>query len=81
MVSEPKAMSKILHFFASIIGFAVFAFIFYLVFRPDKRMMIGIGAVVAGIVLIVVFVGLIGRIREKLEEKRRTKPYKDRTVE
>ena len=71
-------MSKIKQFLTTLIGFAAFAFIFYLVFRPDKEMMIGIGAVVAGIILIVLVIGLIGRIREKMEEKRRTQHYKDR---
>jgi len=69
-------MSKIKQFLTTIIGFAAFVFVFYLVFRPDKRMMIGIGTVIDGIILIVLFVGLIGRIREKMEEKRRKKPYK-----
>ena len=72
-------MSKIKQFLTTIIGFAAFAFVFYLVFRPEKRMMIGIGAVVAGIILIVLVVGLIGRIKDKAEEKRRMKPYKERT--
>jgi peptidoglycan/LPS O-acetylase OafA/YrhL len=68
-------MIKIRQFFATLIGFGAFAFVFYLVFGDDMRFMIGLGAVVVGIILIVVIVGLIGRIKDKAEEKRRMKPF------
>jgi len=71
-------MSKIKQFLTSLIGFAAFGFIFYLVFRPDQRMMIRIGVVLLAIILLVLFVGLIGRIKDRAEEKRRTKHYKPR---
>lgn len=72
-------MSKIKQFLTTLIGFAAFAFVFYLVFRPDQRMMIRIGAVLAAIILLVLLVGLIGRIKDRAEEKRRTRPYKPKT--
>jgi hypothetical protein len=72
-------MSKILQFLTTLIGFAAFGFIFYLVFRPDQRMMIRIGAVIGAIILLVLLFGLIGRIKDRAEEKRRKKPYKPKT--
>jgi len=70
-------MNNLRQFFATLLGFAVFAFVFYLVFKEDLRFMIGLGAIAVAIILIVLIAGLIGRIKDRAEEKRRMKPFKD----
>jgi hypothetical protein len=64
-------MNKIRQVFSTIIGFGVFGFIFYLVFRNDPRFMIVLGVGVGALFLIVLLIGLIGRIRDNIKEKKR----------
>ena len=68
-------IDKIRQLFLSIIGVAAFGFVFYLVFKDDRRFMIGLAAVVVGLILIVLLIGLIGRIRDSQVEKKRRKPF------
>jgi len=69
-------MDKIRQVFLTLIGIGAFGFVFYLVFREHTDFMIGFAAVVVGLILIVLLVGLIGRIKDKAVEKKRTKPFK-----
>ena len=71
-------MDKIRQVFLSIIGFAVFGFVFYLVFKEYRILMIGSLALVAGIILIFLLLDLIGRIRDKQAEKKRRQPFDPR---
>ena len=68
-------IDKIRQLFLSIIGIGAIGFVFYLVFKEDKRFMIGLLAVVVGLILIVLLIGLIGRIRDNAQEKKRKKPF------
>ncbi len=72
-------MEKIRQFFLSVIGFAVFGFVFYLVFRDDQRFMIIFLISLGGLTLIVLLVGVILKIADKLEEKKRRRPYHPKT--
>ena len=69
-------MDRIRQIFLSIIGIGAFVFIFYLVFKEDQRFMIGFGIIIAGLILIALIVGLIWRIMDKREEKKRTRRFK-----
>ena len=66
---------RIRQFFLSILGIATFAFIFYLVFRENQRFMIIFLISLAGLVIIILIVGLILRLKDNMEEKRRTKQF------
>ena len=66
---------RIRQFFLSILGIATFAFIFYLVFQENQRFMIIFLASLAGLGLIVLIVGLILRVKDNVDERKRTKPY------
>jgi len=68
-------IDKLRQLFLSIIGIGALGFVFYLVFKDDKEFMIGLLAVVVGLILIVLLIGLIGRIRDKAQEKKRKKPF------
>ncbi len=68
-------MEKIRQFFLSVIGFAVFGFVFYLVFREDKRFMIIFLISLGGLFLVVLLVGVILKIVDTLEERKRRRPY------
>ena len=68
-------MDRIRQVFFSLIGIGAFGFVFYLVFRDYQRFMIRFAVVVAGLILIVLLIGLIGRIRDKAVEKKRRKPF------
>ena len=68
-------IDKIRQLFLSIIGIGALGFVFYLVFKDDKEFMIGALAVVVGLILIVLLIGLIGRIRDNAQEKKRKKPF------
>ena len=68
-------IDKLRQLFLSIIGIGVLGFIFYLVFKDDKEFMIGALAIIVGLILIVLLIGLIGRIRESVQEKKRKKPF------
>jgi len=68
-------MEKIRQFFLAVLGFAVFGFVFYLVFRENERFMIIFLISLGGLFLIVLLVGMILRITDKLEEKKRRKPF------
>lgn len=66
---------RIRQFFLSILGIATFAFIFYLVFRENQRFMIIFLASLGGLGLIILIVGLILRVKDNMDERKRTKPY------
>lgn len=66
-------VDRIRQFLLSIIGIAVFSFVFYLVFKDYQEFMIGFLIVVASLILIVVLISLILRIRDHLVEKKRKK--------
>ena len=68
-------IDKLRQLFLSIIGIGAFGFVFYLVFKEDKRFMIGVLAVVVGLILIILLIGIIGRIRDNAQEKKRRKPF------
>jgi hypothetical protein len=68
-------IDKLRQLLLSIIGIGAFGFVFYLVFKDDKRFMIGLLAVVVGLILIVLLIGLIGRIRDNAQAKKRKKPF------
>ena len=69
-------VDKIRQLFLSLIGIAAFAFVFYLVFKDDPGLIIGLVAVVVGLILLVLLITIIIRIRDYLVEKRRKKPFK-----
>ena len=68
-------MDKIRQLFLTIIGVGALGFVFYLVFKDDPRFMIGLLVIVVGLILIVLLIGLILRIRDKMVEKKRRKPF------
>ncbi len=68
-------IDKIRQLFLSILGIGALGFVFYLVFKDDRSIMIGFLAIVVGIILIVLLVGLILRIRDSQVEKKRRKPF------
>ena len=68
-------IDKIRQLFLSILGIGALGFVFYLVFKDDQSIMIGLLAIVVGIILIVLLVGLILRIRDNQVEKKRRKPF------
>jgi len=68
-------IDKIRQLFLSILGIGALGFVFYLVFKDDQSIMIGFLAIVVGIILIVLLVGLILRIRDNQVEKKRRKPF------
>ena len=68
-------MDKIRQLFLTIIGFAAFGFVFYLVFKDNQSFMIGFLALAVGLILIVLLVMLILRIRDNQVEKKRKKPF------
>jgi hypothetical protein len=67
---------RIRQFFLSILGIGTFAFIFYLVFRENQRFMIFFLISLAGLGAIILLVGLILRIKDNLEKKKRTRSYR-----
>ena len=69
-------VDRIRQLFLSLIGIAAFAFVFYLVFKDDPGLIIGLVAVVVGLILLVLLITIIIRIRDYLVEKRRKKPFK-----
>ena len=69
-------IDKIRRLFLSILGIGALGFDFYLVFKDDRSIMIGFLAIVVGIIIIVLLVGLILRIRDSQVEKKRRKPFK-----
>ena len=71
-------MERVRQFLLSVLGFAVFGFVFYLVFRENLRFMIIFLISLGGLVLIVLLVGLILRIIDKLEEKKRSRPFNNK---
>ena len=73
-------IDRLRQIFLSIIGIGAFGFVFYLVFKEDKRFMIGLLAVVVGLILIVLLIGIIGRIRDNAQEKKRKKPFNHPTL-
>ena len=68
-------IDKIRQLFLSILGIGALGFVFYLVFKDDQSIMIGFLAIVVGIILIVLLVGLILRIRDSRVEKKKRKPF------
>jgi tellurite resistance protein TehA-like permease len=68
-------IDKIRQLFLSILGIGALGFVFYLVFKDDQSIMIVFLAIVVGIILIVLLVGLILRIRDSQVEKKRRKPF------
>jgi len=68
-------IDRIRQLFLSIIGIAAFGFVFYLVFKDNQSFMIGGLALVVGLILLVLLVGLILRIRDNMVEKKRKKPF------
>lgn len=69
-------VDKIRQLFLSIIGIAAFGFVFYLVFKDDRGFMIGLLAIVVGLILLILLLSLLGRIRDRMVEKRRKRPFK-----
>jgi len=69
-------MDKIRQTFLTILGIAVFGFVFYLVFKDDKGFMLALLALLVGLILLVLLLSLIGRLRDSLREKKRRKPFK-----
>ena len=67
---------RIRQFFLSILGIATCAFIFYLVFKDNQRFMIIFLISLGVLVVIILLVGLILRIKDNADAKRRTRPYK-----
>lgn len=67
---------KIRQFFFSLLGIGTFGFIFYLVFKENQRFMIIFLLSLVGLVLIILLVGLILRMKDDMDHKRRTRPYK-----
>lgn len=67
---------RIRQFFLSILGIGTFAFIFYLVFRENQRFMIIFLISLAALILLILLVGLILRIKDNREAKKRTKQFK-----
>ena len=67
---------RIRQFFMSILGIATCAFIFYLVFKDNQRFMIIFLISLGALVLIIILVGLILRIKDNADAKRRTRPFK-----
>ncbi len=72
-------IDKIRQLFLSILGIGAIGFVFYLVFKDDQTIMIGLLAIVVGIILIVLLVGLILRIRDNQVAKKRRKPFNPET--
>ena len=70
-------MDRIRQFFLSILGIATFAFIFYLVFKDNLRFMIFFLISLGGIAAIILLIGLILRIRDSMEEKKRREPFEE----
>lgn len=68
-------VDRIRQLFLSILGIAAIGFVFYLVFKDDQSFMFGLLAIVVGIIVIVLLVGLILRIRDSQVEKKRKKPF------
>jgi len=68
-------IDRIRQLFLSIIGIAAFGFVFYLVFKDNPSFMIGLLAVVIGLILVVLLVGIILRIRDNQVAKKRKKPF------
>jgi hypothetical protein len=68
-------IDKIRQLLLSILGVGAIGFVFYLVFKDDRRFMIGLLATLVGLIIIVLLVGLILRIRDKQVEKKRRKPF------
>ena len=71
-------IDRIRQFFLSIIGVVVFGFIFYLVFKDNRSVLIGFLALAIVLIIIILLVGLILRIRDNLVEKKRRKPFEDK---
>ncbi len=72
-------IDKIRQFFLSIIGVVVFGFIFYLVFKDNRSVLIGFLALAVALIIIILLVGLILRIRDNMVEKKRKKPFINKT--
>jgi len=68
-------IDKIRQLFLTILGIGAFGFVFYLVFKDNQNFMVGFLALVVGLILIVLLIGLILRIRDKRVEKKRRKPF------
>ena len=68
-------MDRVRQFFLSIIGFAAFGFVFYLVFRDYQRLMLWTLAGIGGLVLLFIIIDRIGRIKDKRAEKKRNEPF------
>jgi archaellum biogenesis protein FlaJ (TadC family) len=69
-------MDRIRQIFLSLIGIGAFVFIFYLVFKDNPKFMIGFAITIAGFFMIALIIGLIWRIIDKRDEKKRTRPFK-----
>lgn len=67
---------RIRQFFLSILGIATFAFIFFMVFRENQRFMIIFLISLGTLVAIILLVGLILRIKDNADAKKRTRPHK-----
>lgn len=68
-------IDKLRQLFLTILGIGAFGFVFYLVFKDDQKFMIGALAIVVGLILMVLLIGLILRIRDNQVEKKRRKPF------
>ena len=68
-------MDRIRQFFLSIIGFAAFGFVFYLVFRDYQKLMVWTLLGIGGLVLFFIIVDQIGRVKDRRAEKKRNEPF------
>jgi nucleoside recognition membrane protein YjiH len=69
-------MDRVRQFILSIIGFAAFGFVFYLVFKDYKRLMLWTLVGIGGLVMLFIIVDQIGRIKDKRAEKKRNEPFR-----
>lgn len=68
-------MDRIRQFVLSVVGFAAFGFVFYLVFRDYKRIMLWTLVGIGSLVILFIIIDQIGRVKDKRAEKKRNEPF------
>ncbi len=68
-------IDKIRQFFLSIIGVVVFGFIFYLVIKDNRSVLIGFLAFAVALIIIILLVGLILRISDNHVQKKKKETF------
>ncbi len=68
-------MERVRQFLLSVIGFAAFGFVFYLVFKDYKKLMLWTLAGIGCLVILFLIIDQIGRIKDRKAEKKRNKPF------